>query len=139
MDVNFFLQMCTINNGYYFATINTSNRYLFHEKNNKVEMVISPTIVASHKEEQYFFALRQPRTDINNEMKFRNECEFWIIDTDSDKIFGPLERNEYVAQIKKIGLCTKCLIWNTLIRSKTTYCSEREEINSLVEDRGGVP
>ncbi len=53
-------------NGYYFVTINTTNRYIFREINGKNEDIVNPSIVASVRIGDYSFSLRQPRIDFSN-------------------------------------------------------------------------
>ena len=134
-----FLPETHMGNGYYFVTINTDNRYIFREINGKREDIVNSNIVASARIGDYSFSLRQPRIDFSNknefgefgDVKFLNQCEFFIIDTSNAVVYGPLGVNEFKKKAKALNVCEKCLYKHTL-SDEVRYCVERADISPLM-------
>ncbi|NOT13919.1 MAG: DUF3997 domain-containing protein [Methylococcaceae bacterium] len=126
-------------NGYYFVTLNTTNRYIFREINRINEDIVNPSIVASARIGDYSFSLRQPRIDFSkkseygevSDAKFLNQCEFFIIDISNAVVYGPLGVNEFKKKTKDLNVCEHCLYEHTK-SDLATYCVERADISPLM-------
>jgi len=135
---DFFSPATPLENGYYFVTIDTSNRYIYREMGDHREEVISATIVASQKTKNYYFVLRQPRVDYAVETehgralnsKFLNQCEFYILDFTHAKLSGPLSVEEFRSLSKATGECDPCLFKHT-ITNEVGYCTSQKDYQDL--------
>lgn len=141
----FFITSCDLfspetplGNGYYFVTIDTSNRYIYREVGGQREEVINATIVASKRTKNYYFVLRQPRVDFAVETahgrvwdaEFLNQCEFYILDFTHAKLSGPLSIEEFRSQSKATGESDLCLFKHTII-NEVDYCTNQKDYQDL--------
>jgi hypothetical protein len=134
-----FLPETHMGNGYYFVTINTENRYIFREISGKREDIVNPSIVASARIGDYSFSLRQPRLDFVKkteygefgDVRFLNQCEFFIIDIANAVVYGPLGVDEFKKKTKDLNVCEHCLYEHTK-SNLATYCVERADISPLM-------
>ncbi len=111
---DFLAQNPRIANNYYLYEVDLE-RWL-SKKNpttGEITKVVDSVVFDIHRSDPYILAIRQPQSTVKDSnditrYKYSKDCEYWIVNTNTDDVFGPLQKIRFFEQLIEIGICADC-------------------------------
>ncbi len=107
-----------IGNGYYFYSIDYERWISKKDPVTKKETrVIDSYILDVSYINSYVLVIRQPQNTIKTNQsitnyEYPNLCEYWVINKNSDEVFGPSNEGSFLSILADENICVDCSIEN---------------------------
>ena len=113
---------------YTFHEMGSYNKYISFNSEKTSRKVVDMTVIQYVNNDRYIIALRQPTIvlwkDETPDTETLKECDYWVIDSQTDKVVGPLSKAELNEKNKemKVPLEELSTPISSYIRDHMNYC-----------------
>ena len=125
-----------ITNGYFLESSSPENKSIYYKGNDAIprETLIDPSVVSFAYNSRYIAVLRQPiwvefqKDSITSGLE--EDCEYWLIDMQSNKLEGPMNKVDYMKVQTQTGILMQKLS-KPISTGVSRYCIERNQVAGI--------